>query len=99
MDALLFHLLYLATRAGAEALGLEGEAGDFGPGKSADFVYLRPPEGTSSGRDILAHAEASGTDPGGALHDGRAWKACDSSRGEAIVYPALGRGGGSGRGG
>ncbi|MBV8730174.1 MAG: guanine deaminase [Acidobacteriia bacterium] len=37
------HLLYLATRAGAEALGLQGEIGDFTPGKSADFVYLKPP--------------------------------------------------------
>jgi guanine deaminase len=38
------HLLYLATLAGAEALGLGGETGDFRTGKSADFVYLRPPE-------------------------------------------------------
>jgi guanine deaminase len=37
------HLLYLATLAGAEALGLAAEIGDFRPGKSADFVYLRPP--------------------------------------------------------
>jgi guanine deaminase len=37
------HLLYLATRAGAEGLGLSGETGDFGIGKSADFVYLKPP--------------------------------------------------------
>jgi guanine deaminase len=37
-------LLYLATRAGAEALGLEDRIGDFTAGKSADFVYLRPPE-------------------------------------------------------
>jgi guanine deaminase len=36
------HLLYLATRAGAEALGLAYEIGDFEPGKSADFVYLKP---------------------------------------------------------
>lgn len=38
------HLLYLATRAGAEALGLAEEVGDFGVGKAADFVYLRAPE-------------------------------------------------------
>ncbi len=37
------HLLYLATLAGAEALGLGEETGDFRAGKSADFVYLRPP--------------------------------------------------------
>jgi guanine deaminase len=39
-------MLYLATRAGAEALGIEGETGDFGSGKAADLVYLRPPEGS-----------------------------------------------------
>jgi guanine deaminase len=37
------HLLYLATLAGADALGLSAETGDFSAGKSADFVYLRPP--------------------------------------------------------
>jgi guanine deaminase len=37
-------LLYLATRAGAEALNLEDQIGDFTPGKSVDYVYLRPPE-------------------------------------------------------
>jgi guanine deaminase len=37
------HLLYLATLAGAEALGLSEETGDFRAGKSADLVYLRPP--------------------------------------------------------
>jgi guanine deaminase len=36
-------MLYLSTRAGAEALGLEEETGDFEPGKAADFVYIRPP--------------------------------------------------------
>ena len=36
------HLLYLATRAGAQSLGLADRIGDFLPGKSADFVYLRP---------------------------------------------------------
>ena len=35
-------LLYLATRAGAEALGLDDETGDFSVGKAADLVYLQP---------------------------------------------------------
>jgi guanine deaminase len=39
-------MLYLATRAGAEALGLENETGDFETGKAADVVYIRPPENT-----------------------------------------------------
>lgn len=38
-------LLYLATMAGAEALGLGDSVGDLSPGKSADFVLLRPPPG------------------------------------------------------
>ena len=38
------HLLYLSTLAGAEALGVSEETGDFSAGKSADFVYLRPPQ-------------------------------------------------------
>ncbi|CAI8898093.1 guanine deaminase [Methylocaldum szegediense] len=33
-------LLYLATLAGAKALGLEREVGNFAPGKSADFFVL-----------------------------------------------------------
>jgi len=40
------HLLYLATRGGAEALDLADEIGDFTAGKAADFVYLRPPDGS-----------------------------------------------------
>jgi guanine deaminase len=40
-------LLYLSTRAGACALGLEEEAGDLMPGRSADYVLIRPrPEST-----------------------------------------------------
>jgi guanine deaminase len=56
------HLLYLATRAGAEALGLVDEIGDFTPGKSADFVVLRPPEGSP-----LDSAVKRAESPGGML--------------------------------
>jgi guanine deaminase len=36
------HLLYLATRAGAQALGLDDRVGDFAVGKDFDAVWLRP---------------------------------------------------------
>jgi len=36
-------LCYLATKAGASALGLGDDTGDFLPGKAADLVYVRPP--------------------------------------------------------
>jgi guanine deaminase len=36
-------MLYLATLAGAEAMGLEQEIGSLCPGKAADFVFVRPP--------------------------------------------------------
>ena len=55
-------LLYMATRAGAEALGLEAEIGDFKPGKAADFVYLRPPAGS-----VLDAAVRHATDSSQAL--------------------------------
>jgi guanine deaminase len=48
-------LLYLATRAGADALGLEDRIGDFTSGKFADFVYLRPPE-TSALAAVMRNA-------------------------------------------
>jgi guanine deaminase len=41
------HLLYLATAAGAEALGLEHTCGDLQAGKAADLVLLKPPEGST----------------------------------------------------
>jgi guanine deaminase len=49
-------LLYLATRAGAEALGVENETGDLRPGKSADYVVLRPVAGSPLAM-VAAHAE------------------------------------------
>jgi guanine deaminase len=51
-------LLYLATRAGAEALGLDDEVGDLTPGKSADFVLLRPPP-QSALAAVLAHSPSA----------------------------------------
>jgi guanine deaminase len=39
------HLLYLVTRAGARALGLEDRVGDFSVGKDFDAVWLRPAAG------------------------------------------------------
>lgn len=51
------HLLYLATAAGAAALGLEDKIGDLSVGKCFDALWLRPPPGSSL--DIaLRHADA-----------------------------------------
>ena len=41
------HLLYLATRAGAQALGLDDRVGDFSVGKDFDAVWLRPATGST----------------------------------------------------
>src|SRR4051794_4638082 len=41
------HLLYLATKAGADALGLSESCGDFTPGKQADIALLEAPPGST----------------------------------------------------
>ena len=41
------HLLYLATLAGAKALKLEEQIGDFIVGKQADFILLKAPQGST----------------------------------------------------
>ena len=41
------HLLYLATRAGARALGLADRVGDLAVGKDFDAVWLRPADGST----------------------------------------------------
>ncbi len=51
-------LLYLATAAGAKALGLDLQVGDFKPGKEADFVLLRPPE-RSTLAEVLRHSNSA----------------------------------------
>jgi guanine deaminase len=50
-------LCYLVTRAGAEAVGLADEIGDFLPGKAADLVYIRPPADTPLA-DVLSRAQS-----------------------------------------
>ncbi len=40
-------LLYLATAAGANAIGLQDITGDLTPGKAADLVLLKPPPGST----------------------------------------------------
>ncbi len=40
-------MLYLATRAGAEALEMESSVGDFTPGKQADYVVIQPRQQSS----------------------------------------------------
>ena len=49
------HLLYLATRAGADALGLD-EAGDLSVGRQFDAVWVRPPVGSTLDA-ALVHAD------------------------------------------
>jgi guanine deaminase len=49
------HLLYLATRAGAEALDLGGQVGDLSVGRQFDAVWVRPPEGSTLDV-VLGHA-------------------------------------------
>jgi guanine deaminase len=49
------HLLYLATKAGALALGLGDEVGDLSPGRAADFVLVRAPAGGTLA-SVLGHS-------------------------------------------
>lgn len=51
------HLLYLATRAGAIALGMDGEIGDLQTGKRADFLVARPLAGSTLAT-VVSRAES-----------------------------------------
>lgn len=53
------HLLYLATRAGALALGLGDRVGDFEPGKDFDAVWLCPEAGSTLAANLANAADAS----------------------------------------
>jgi len=50
------HLLYLATRAGADALGLAEVTGHLSVGRGFDAVWLRPPPGSTLDT-ALRHAQ------------------------------------------
>ncbi len=50
------HLLWLLTRAGADAIGLGDEVGDLRPGRAADLVLIEPPPGSALAA-VLEHAE------------------------------------------
>jgi guanine deaminase len=49
------HMLYLATRAGADALGLGDEVGDLSVGRQFDAVWVAPDPGTTLAH-VLGHA-------------------------------------------
>jgi guanine deaminase len=51
------HLLYLSTRAGALALGMD-QVGDLSPGRAADFVLIRPPAGSTL-EAVLRHSDSA----------------------------------------
>ena len=53
------HLLYLATRAGALALGIADRVGDLSVGKEFDAVHLRPAPGTQLAVNLANAADAS----------------------------------------
>ncbi len=50
-------MLYLATRAGAEALDMEASIGDFTPGKQADYIVMQPRPGTPLGNVMQGQPE------------------------------------------
>jgi guanine deaminase len=55
------HLLHLATKAGADALGLGDEIGDLSPGRSADFVLVRAPDDGTLAAVLRASPSAEAT--------------------------------------
>ena len=50
-------LLHLATAAGAAALGLADQIGDFTPGKAADLIVVRPRRASALGRAWAAASD------------------------------------------
>jgi guanine deaminase len=92
------HLLYLATRAGARALGLADQVGDFEVGKEFDAVWLRPDPTSALGLNLnqavdvsdalgRVFALASGSDIAGVWSHGRRLVGDDQS--SAARYGAI----------
>jgi guanine deaminase len=52
------HLLYLATAAGAAALGIDDRVGDFTPGKEFDAVWVKPVSGSTYAVNLEHAADA-----------------------------------------
>jgi guanine deaminase len=81
------HLLYLATAAGAQALGLSDDVGDFSPGKSADFVLVRPPEGSTL-EAVLERSEGVEAKLGPLFTLAREESVAEVRVGGRVVWPA-----------
>jgi len=53
------HLLFLATAAGARALGIADRVGDFSPGKEFDAVWVKPAAGSTYGVNLVHASDAT----------------------------------------
>ena len=79
------HLLYLATRAGALALGLADRVGDFTPGKDFDAVWLRPADGSTYAVNLRTPPTPPTRSPGPSRSPPPpTWPACGSAARESL---------------
>jgi len=82
------HLLWLATGAGALALGLEDEVGDLSAGKSADFVLVRPGAGSTLSA-VLGRSESLEAALGAVFTLAREESIAEVRVAGEVVWPAL----------
>ena len=81
-----WHLVYLATLAGAAALGIEDEIGELSLGKSADFVLVRPLEGSTLAA-LLARSESLEDALGKAFTPAREESIAEVRAAGGVVWP------------